>query len=145
VDELAEVLERRRARRSVKAAGPVLLEFLAGGGGIAAVASSSTVIGCSSSGGASFSSSDSGGEETVVTKEAESGVSIRNETLSRISARVDGFLPFVLRAAGGGRFTASETDSVSGRLRFRPACSVDWEFAISWVLSSIGGELGSGS
>jgi len=118
VEELAEVLERKRARRSVKAAVPVLLGFLAGGGGIAAVASSSMVIGFSSSGGASFSPSDSGGEETVVIKEVESGVSIRNETLSRISARVAGFLPFVLRAAGGGRFAASGTDSESGRLRF---------------------------
>lgn len=118
VVELAEVLERRRARRSVKAAGPVLRGFLAGGGGIAAVASSSMVVGCSSGGGASFSSSDSGGEDTVVTKDAESGVSIRNDTLSRISARVAGFLPFVLRAAGGGRFAASGTASESGRLRF---------------------------
>jgi len=118
VDELAEVLERRRARRSVKAAEPVLLGFLAGGGGIAAVASSLMVMSFLSSGGASFSSSDAGGEETVVTKEAESGVSIRNETLSRISASVDGFLPFVLREAGEGRFAASGTDSESGRLRF---------------------------
>lgn len=116
--ELAEVFERRRARRSVKAEVPVLLGFLPGGGGIAAVASSSMVIWCASSGGALFSSSDSGGEETVVIKVAESGVSMRNETLSRISASVDGLLLFVLRAAGGGRFAALGTDSESGRLRF---------------------------
>ena len=70
-----------------------------------------------------------------------SGVSIRKETDSRISARVAGFrVGFVRRAAGGGRFAASGRDSWRGLFLFEPVVSLlaglDCGSAISCVLSS---------
>ena len=69
-----------------------------------------------------------------------SGISIRKETDSRISASVAGFCVFVLRAAGGGRFAASGRDSWRGLFLFEPVVllSAGWgcELTISCVLSS---------
>ena len=92
-------------------------------------------------GGGGFSESESMSEEEAWDwKDVLSGVSMRKETDSRISASVAGFLVFVLRAAGGGRFAASGRDSWRGRFLFVLVFSVfaGWvcESATSCVLSS---------